>query len=234
MSERGEFIGIGGAPRCGKSSVIAAYRQRQLEQTGIEPVILHADAALLELWEKHAGEEAKYPDLMQQVIDAKQQPSVEEWIREQHERGAYLTERLQKRSGAVWDMLLHSQIEQALDEHPGVPVIAEGVALLPDRITQLGARATVRAVFLGNTSPDHGQQLIAATRAKEPSTENWMHRYTDEQIEVYAGVTKAAMWKSLSGQAEAEGFACFDMGVGDFHGNVDRVVDWMQDPSIRL
>lgn len=210
---------VGGASRCGKSSVL----RRFLERHGNAPLAtISTDDVLNALWRDNAGQYEAYPELMQQVTDNEDGMDPATWIDFQQDT-TYLVRRQHEQSRAVWNMRLGKAIHKHL-ETSDVPLLAEGIALLPDLIRPLSHIATVRAVYLGNESPSHANALIGAARAARSPEENWMHGLSDEQIRAYMQ-PKEAMSRRIGEMATENGFAYVDMGQGDFTTNVDRVID---------
>ena len=216
---------VGGASRCGKSSVL----RRFVERHGDNPLVaISSDDALNALWKCHAGQHDLHPELMQQVADNEDGMDEATWINFQRDTG-YLVKRQHAQSQAVWDMRLGDEIRTHL-ETSDVPMLAEGIALLPDLIRPLASIATVHAVYLGNESPSHADALIQAARNVRSSQENWMHGLSDEQIRAYMW-PKEAMSRRIGEMAAENGFTYIDMGQGNFSANVDRAIDTLLDPN---
>jgi len=165
---------------------------------------------------------------MRQVIDNEDGMEALTWINFQRDT-QYLVRRQHAQSRAVWDMRLGKLIRDHL-ETSDVPMLAEGVALLPDLIRPLASVATVRAVYLGNESPNHAQTLIRAARNAQSLQENWMYGLTDEQICAYMW-PKEAMSRRICDMAVENGFTYIDMGQGNFIDNVDRAINILIDPT---
>lgn len=222
-----ELYIVGGASRCGKSSVLRRFMGRHGDDSLIA---VSTDDTLNALWREHAGQYEMYPELMQQVADNEDGMDEATWINFQKNTD-YLVRRQHAQSRAVWDMRLGKDIQDHL-ETSDIPMLAEGIALLPDLVRPLADIATVRAVYLGNESPDHADALIGAARSAQSSQENWMHSLSDEQIRAYMR-PKEAMSRRIGEMATENGFAYIDMGQGDFVENVDQAINVLVGPVPR-
>ena len=176
-------------------------------------VAISTDHILDDLWKEHAEQHDAYPDLMQQVADNEDGMDETTWINFQKNTD-YLVQRQHAQSRAVWDMRLGQEMHTHL-EMSDAPMLAEGIALLPDLVRPLANIATVRAVYLGNESPDHADALISAARGAQSSQENWMYGLSDKQIRAYMW-PKEAMSRRIGEMATENGFMYIDMGKGDF------------------
>lgn len=214
-----ELYVVGGASRCGKSSVL----RRFVERHGNAPLVtVSTDDTLNALWREHAGQHETYPELMQQVADNEGGMDETTWINFQKDT-EYLVNRQYAQSRAVWRMKLGKDTYDHLGASD-VPLLAEGIALLPDLIRPLASIATVRAVYLGNESPNHADALIQAARSAQSPQENWMYGLSDEQIRAYMW-PKEAMSRRIGEMAIENGFMYIDMGQGNFSDNVDQAIN---------
>lgn len=209
---------IGGAPRCGKTSILRVFKER----FGEPLAALSTDDMLNDLWREHDDDRDQYPELMQQVIDNENGMPEAEWIAFQAHTD-YLVHRQHAQSRAVWKMRLGARIIDHLVEPNAPPLLAEGIALLPDLIAPLAQIAELNAVYIGNESPNHADALIDAARSVPSPQENWMHGLSDEQIRAYMK-PKEAMSHRIRVLAARHGFPYIDMGQGNFSANIARVV----------
>lgn len=210
---------VGGAPRCGKTSVLQAFKERHGETLAT----LSTDDTLNALWSEYNGDRAAYPDLMQQVLDNEDAMPEREWVAFQN-RTDYLVARQHAQSRAVWRMRLGARVVSHLVQPDSIPLLAEGIALLPDIVAPLVSVAEVRAVYIGNESPNHADALIHAARSANSAQENWMHELSDDQIRAYMA-PKEAMSRRIGEMATEYGFPYIDMGQGDFATNVTHAID---------
>lgn len=72
-----ELYVIGGASRCGKSSVLRKFIERKGDAL---LTTLSTDDTLNALWREYAGQHEAYPDLMQQVADNEDGMDEARWI----------------------------------------------------------------------------------------------------------------------------------------------------------
>ena len=223
-----ELYVVGGASRCGKSTVLKAFVARHQRERGTPLATISTDHILNDLWREFDGQYDEFPYLLQQVVDNENSLDEAPWIAFQDDT-SYLVERQHAQSRAVWDMRLGEQIRGHLEKADGTPLLSEGIALLPDLIAPLAQIATVNVVYLGNESPDHADALIQAAREAASPEENWMHGLSDGQIRAYMGV-KEAMSVRIREPATGYGFPYIDMGQGDFQTNVERAVDTLVVP----
>lgn len=224
-----ELYVVGGASRCGKSTVLKAFVARQQQEQGTPLATISTDHVLNDLWREYDGQYDEYPDLLQQVVDNENDLDEAPWIAFQEDTD-YLVKRQHAQSRAVWGMRLGAQIESHLGKPGNALLLTEGIALLPDLIAPLAQIATVNAVYLGNESPDHADALILAARDAASAEENWMHGLSDGQIRAYMGV-KEAMSIRIRELAAEYNFPYLDMGQGDFQANVERAVDVLVAPA---
>lgn len=114
-----ELYVIGGASRCGKSSVLRKF----MELSGDNLLTtLSTDDTLNALWREYAGQHEAHPDLMQQVADNEDALDEARWIAFQKSTD-YLVERQHAQSQAVWNMRLGKHIRDHL-ETSDVPMVA--------------------------------------------------------------------------------------------------------------
>jgi hypothetical protein len=221
----GELFVVGGASRCGKSTVLKAFMGRHQRSSDVPLATIATDSVLNALWHEHDGQYDQYPELMQQVIDSEGSMDEAEWIAFQA-NADYLVRRQHTQSKAVWDMRLGSQIRDHLIGSGDTPLLVEGIALLPDFVAPLARIATVHAIYLGNESPSHADSLIIAARSTNSPQENWMHDLSDKQIRAYM-LPKEAMSRRIGELAAEYGFPYIDMGEGGFSANVNRAIDML-------
>jgi 2-phosphoglycerate kinase len=86
-------------------------------------------------------------------------------------------------SAIVWRSVndfIQSNIEDGFD------ILIEGVAVLPEYVSQL--TCDYRVVFVGDKSNGHYETMLKSARA---NPNDWMHGLTDETIEAFATFTRS-------------------------------------------
>jgi 2-phosphoglycerate kinase len=104
--------------------------------------------------------------------------------------------------------------------HKGRDVLIEGVAVLPQLVSQL-ERPDCRAVFVGN----QGENLEENIRRSAAENENdWMRDGGDDCVNAF-GIFVRQMSRSIEKQARERGLAFFEMGAMPFGDAVETVVE---------
>jgi 2-phosphoglycerate kinase len=118
---------------------------------------------------------------------------------------------------AVWKAVAPF-IEREKDE--GRDVVVEGVAVLPELVSQL-QNIAYRVVFVGNRDPEHKENIKKSAKEDE---HDWMQDASDEYIDAFATFV-AEMSSYIKKEANKYSFEYIEMGNRPFNDAVGKVVD---------
>ncbi|MEO7364024.1 MAG: hypothetical protein ABIV43_00755 [Candidatus Saccharimonadales bacterium] len=191
---------IGGAARCGKSTLAREVR----ESTDMQS--LSGDAFRTTL--RKTAERGTFPAL--HVARAEKIPAEKSFV-DHHSTNAHLeieTKRTQARF--IWPYIENYIL--AIEHESTDSVLVESIDVWPDLIAMSGLRH--RAAFLVNTSPDQAERIIAS-RGTNPY--DWMHEneYSDARIRAWSDFN-AQRGTLIRDLAEEAGYLCVDLAEVSF------------------
>ena len=198
---------LGGPPRVGKSILSRTITKKH----GINVVSTDSLGAVLE----NVLDPELEPGLF--IVNRFNEMSVEDRMNLMVNNTAERINYQIQENYAVW-MAVTPFIQREEDE--GRDLVVEGVAVLPELVSQLG-NVAYRAVFVGNQGNDHKENI------KKSAMENdrdWMQDASDEYIEAFATFV-VAMSRYIEQEARNYGFDYIEMGNKTFNDAVDQVVD---------
>jgi 2-phosphoglycerate kinase len=170
MQDMPQVYFIGGAPRVGKTMLA----MRVLNQRPMFALSADAVRDMLQRLLSHTDAPALFA--MQHL--AKHESAMAAFLRAHSEDGIHMQN---NESTAVWPSINALILSYLADGHD---VMVEGVEILPSNLAALDY--PYAAVFLGNTSPEHANSIAQQAHAQP---HDWMHRYADDTIEAWAGLT---------------------------------------------
>lgn len=191
---------IGGAPRVGKSTLMAMLtEQYPIPSASTDDL----RTGLRQLTTPETNPDLFYLD----SLNANEVDMAGQMLEDTYE----IMAAAEAEARAVWPAVL----EFATTQHQaGHNAIIEGVAILPELVTQL--TLPYHAVFLGNQSPDHAE-YIRAYAAAHPET--WLGGLRPETIDAFAHFTRLTSHR-IAEQAEAAGLPYVELGAGSFTGGL--------------
>ncbi len=191
---------VGGVPRCGKTSVA-------LKAVALRPMF------------STSTDSTRY--LLRSLSTADHQPALfaaAEVFSESHvlslrESGSSqsIIDAQNQESEIVWKSVkrvIEGYIAEDLD------VLVEGVAILPHLVGEL--QCDYAAVFLGNSSTRHGEQMLAYARSNRY---DWLKTWSDDAIRALAEFTNDYS-VYFEEQARKNGMAYFDGANGTFEDTI--------------
>ena len=189
---------LGGPPRVGKSLIANVIRQ----QHALSIVSTDTLGAVLE----NVLTPQAAPDLF--IFDRINQMPMAERVRLITEDPGLLSEYVRRESRVVWKAV---QAFIRREQEEGRDVLIEGVAVLPELVSQLDDN-TYRVVFIGNQGENHGENIKQSARENEW---DWMRDASDEYINAFAMVVKR-MSAAIEQEAENYGYEYIEMGQKSF------------------
>ena len=197
---------LGGPPRVGKSTISRTITEKH----GISVVSTDSLGAVLE---NVLNPEAE-PGLF--IVNRLNEMTVEErinlMVKNTIERINYQIEE----NRAVWKAVTPF-IQKEKEE--GRDVMVEGVAILPELVSQL-EDVTCRVVFIGNQGSKHKENIQKS--AKE-NAHDWMQNASDEYIDAFA-IFVVEMSSYIEKEARKYSYEYVEMGNSPFNDAVEKVV----------
>lgn len=191
---------IGGAARCGKSTLAREVRRSTDMQT------LSGDAFRTTL--RKTAPRGTFPTL--HVARAEKIQDEQAFIERHSTNAAVEIETKRAQAEFVWPFI--ENYLRAIEHESEDSVLVESIDVWPDLISVSGL--CHRAAFLVNTSPDQAERIIS-TRETDPY--DWMHenRYSDDRIRAWTefNVQRSNLIKEL---AITTGYLCVDLAETTF------------------
>ncbi len=191
---------IGGASRCGKSTLARKVRQSTDVQT------FSGDAFRTTL--RTTAPRCVFPAL--HLARAEKFQDEQAFIEHHSTKAAAEIDTKRLQAKFVWPFI--ENYMSAVEHESGDTVLVDSIDVWPDLVALSGL--SHRAVFLVDTSPDQAERIIS-TRGTDPY--DWIHekRYSDDQIRAWTefNVQRSALIKELAGRA---GYLCVDLAGTTF------------------
>lgn len=195
---------IGGTPRTGKTTLTMRFLK--------ERPVLAASTDAMRYTLRRVIKESDEPDLFHIGKYTSNDPDYRAYLKS-HPLDA--VEVQNKESAIVWRSVsnfISSNIEDGFD------VLIEGIAVLPELITQL--ECDYSAVFLGNQSEQHFQTILNSARS---NSNDWMHSLEDETIEAFS-VFNQAFSKYIAQEAEEHGMSYVEIHDDSFDADMQTAL----------
>jgi 2-phosphoglycerate kinase len=202
---------IGGAARCGKSTLAREVRAATDMQT------LSGDALRTTL--RRVMPYGSIPEL--HVSRAEKIRDEQEFINH-HTLGAQAEIEAKRRQAKyVWSVI--TTYIKEIEHESADSVLVESIDVWPDLIAVSGLHH--RAAFLVNTSPDQAERIIA-TRGTDPY--DWMHanNYSDARIIAWSEFNRQRS-EMVRDMAEEQGYPCFDLAETSFEDSQMAAKDYL-------
>lgn len=193
-------IFIGGAARCGKSTLAREVRTSTNMQS------LSGDAFRTTL--RKTAEHGTFPVL--HTPRAEKIPDEKSFV-DYHSTNAHLeVEAKRTQANFVWPYI--ENYIHAIEHESADSVLVESIDVWPDLIALSGLEH--RAAFLVNTSPEQAERIIAS-RGLDPY--DWMHQneYSDARIRAWSNFN-AQRSTLIQNLAEKAGYLCVDLAEVSF------------------
>ena len=198
---------LGGPPRVGKSIISNEIRQKH----AVSAVSTDSLGAVLE---STLSREAA-PDLF--VFARFNEMPVADRVKLMVDDPAELIDSVLKESRVVW-RAVEAFIRREQDE--GRDVLIEGVAVLPELVSQLEDIAH-RTVFIGNQGNTHAENM---KRFAEENKHDWMRSASDQYISAFAMFVER-MSAYIEQEAHKYGFRYVEMDGEPFGGMADTIAE---------
>ena len=191
---------IGGAARCGKSTLALEIRKSMDIQT------LSGDAFRTSL--RKTSPYGTFPAL--HVARAEKIRDEAAFIEHHSVNAGMEIEAKRQQATFVWPFI--ENYLRAVEHESGSSVLVESIDVWPDLIAASGLHH--RAAFLVNTSPDQADRIISS-RGRDPY--DWMHQneYSDGRIVAWSefNMRRSEMIRDM---AEKAGYLCLDLAEVSF------------------
>jgi 2-phosphoglycerate kinase len=197
---------LGGPPRVGKSII-----SNQIQQKNALSVV--STDTLAAVLQRVLSPEAA-PDLF--VFEAFNKMPMDERVQFINKEPAALIETVKRESQVVWQAV-QAYIRREHDE--GRDVLIEGVAVLPELVSQLG-NIPHRAVFIGNQGVNHFGNI---KKSAEENLHDWMREVNDQYIAAFAKFVNH-MSDFIEQEAEKYGFEYIELDQVFFGNVMEHVV----------
>lgn len=163
---------IGGAPRVGKTQLaLRVVQHRPMLAVSADSVRDMLQGVL---------KPAASPALFKLYEMTRNESAIAKFLQKYPQRGVNLQN---DESSIVWP-----SVKRMIQSHmaDGQDILVEGVEILPDYLDDVDF--DYKVVFLGNTTQMHANTIAKRAHAND---HDWMHAYTDETIDSWAGLVRA-------------------------------------------
>jgi 2-phosphoglycerate kinase len=193
MNRQNMIYLLGGPPRVGKSIISSQIRQKH------DLSVVSTDTLAVVLQRFMSPETA--PDLF--VFDEFNKMPMAQRVQFITKQPTALIETVTRESQVVWKAV-EAYIRREHDE--GREALIEGVALLPELVSQLGD-IPHRAVFIGNQGQNHHENI---RKSAEENPHDWMRELSDSYIDAFAMFVNC-MSATIEQQAKKYGFVYIEV-----------------------
>ncbi len=200
---------IGGTPRCGKTSLALSMVKKK-------PMFSTSTDSLRHIMKQMVSKEAE-PYLYyaserfteESILDLCSTGRASEIVTWQNNE-----------SRAVWKSVKNT-IEGFIRED--LDILIEGVAILPEFLSQL--ECDVRVVFVGNSSSNHGSNMLAYARSDDY---DWLSSYSDEAILKFSAFTQEFS-RFIESESRLYGYKYVDLAKNSFDKSQEKAISWLSE-----